>query len=103
MIINWARRESMGKDYGEYSVTSREMIPLPIPCIVRKNNRMRRNDQTQTTKLRIVSTLAAQGLSAREASIKAGMNPDTLGKFLSGKTLSLRAVNLSALAQVLDV
>jgi SOS-response transcriptional repressor LexA len=39
----------------------------------------------------------------REASIRAGMNPDTLGKFMAGKTQSLKANNLTALAEALGV
>jgi SOS-response transcriptional repressor LexA len=52
---------------------------------------------------RINDRLDNLGYSARRASELAGMNPDTLGKFLSGKTRSLKANNFSALAQTLQV
>jgi SOS-response transcriptional repressor LexA len=52
---------------------------------------------------RVAARLATLGISMRDASIRAGMNPDTLGKFLTGKTGSLRADNMAALARVLDV
>ena len=42
-------------------------------------------------------------MSMRELSIAAGMNPDTLGKFMTGKTQSLKANNLSAVAAALGV
>lgn len=58
---------------------------------------------SQQFRTRVAERLAALGISNREASKRAGMNPDTLGKFLSGKTKSLKANNLSALARVLDV
>jgi SOS-response transcriptional repressor LexA len=54
-------------------------------------------------KSRIDERLKQIGMSTRQASIKAGMNPDTLGKFFAGKTRSLKADNLSSLAKVLDV
>lgn len=52
---------------------------------------------------RVSSRLASLGLSMRAASLRANMAPDTLGKFLTGKTRSLRADNMAALARVLDV
>lgn len=57
---------------------------------------------TPQFRTRVAERLAALNLSNREASKRAGLNPDTLGKFLSGKTKSLKASNLSALARVLD-
>lgn len=55
-----------------------------------------------TLKDRINQRLADLGLSAREASMKAGLSPDTLGKVISGKTRNLRGDNLVAVARVLD-
>jgi SOS-response transcriptional repressor LexA len=60
-------------------------------------------DFEKITKSRIGQRLKETALSARQASIQAGMNPDTLGKYLLGKTRSLKANNFSALARVLGV
>ena len=62
-----------------------------------------REDPLPQFRTRIAERLAHLGISTREASKRAGLNPDTLGKFLTGKTKSLTARNLAALAQVLDV
>lgn len=52
---------------------------------------------------RVAQRLASLKMSMRAASIAAGMSPDTLGKFLTGESRSLRATNMAALAKVLDV
>ena len=62
--------------------------------------------QTEDNKqfrMRVAARLAALNISMRDASIKAGMAPDSLGKFLTGKNRSMRADNMAALARVLDV
>lgn len=62
-----------------------------------------KTDQTPHFRTRVAERLAHLGLSARVASMRAGLNPDTLGKFLAGKTKSIKASNLNSLARVLDV
>lgn len=52
---------------------------------------------------RLSARLSALNLSMRDVSIRAGMNPDTLGKFLTGRTRTMRADNLKELARVLEV
>lgn len=54
-------------------------------------------------KLQIVTALSVAGRSARSVSIEAGMGPDTLGKFLKGDTLSLRADNMARVLEILEI
>lgn len=61
------------------------------------------NSDNSEFRTRVAQRLATLGLSMRAASIAAGMSPDTLGKFLSGESRSLRATNMANLARVLDV
>jgi len=84
------------------SATSREIYPLTIAGACGYHSARMEHAQ-EIIQNRITASLAAMGISMREASIRAGMNPDTLGKFMSGKTQSLKANNLTALAEALDV
>lgn len=87
----------MLKNYGEFSALSSENIPVALPLPMRIIRRMLEND----LKSRIKERLAVLGLSARKASILAGLHPDTLGKVLQGSTKSLRGDNLTKIARVL--
>lgn len=53
--------------------------------------------------IRIEVQLEALGMSARAASLQAGLHADTVGKVLSGASKTLRMDNLAALAKVLNV
>lgn len=64
---------------------------------------MQKFNHSAAFRTRVAERLAHLGLSARDASKRAGLNPDTLGKFLTGKTKSLKASNMTELARVLDV
>ncbi len=92
-----------GKNYGEFSGLSIEISPLHFPQEVPQTLRIMQNTEADGIRTRIAIEIDNLGLTVRELSIKAGMNPDTLGKFMSGKTQSLKANNLSSVARVLQV
>jgi SOS-response transcriptional repressor LexA len=84
-------------------VASSENNPFGGGESIRIDIRMPQAVDSKYIRTRIGARLAFLGLSTREASIRAGMNADTLGKYLTGKTESLKASNMSALAYVLGV
>jgi SOS-response transcriptional repressor LexA len=87
----------MHKNYGEFSALSSENIPVSLSVKARIICRIMEND----FKSRIKERLDILGLSARKASLLAGLHPDTLGKVLQGNTKSLRGDNLTKIARVL--
>jgi SOS-response transcriptional repressor LexA len=84
--------------YGELSALSSESIPFEHARRARINCR----EMAETLKDRIRQRLKDLELTARAASIAAGLNADTVGKVLLDKTKNLRGDNLSSLARVLQ-
>lgn len=88
--------------YGFKSGSSRDLNPLTQDRRQEYTDMDMQDSDNRTLRTRVAARIADLNMSMRDASIRAGMAPDTLGKFLTGRNRTMRADNLASLAKVLD-